>query len=112
MMPVAMIDTPTMWKYLRAWRKHRGMSQEQVANILKKRHSTISRWERGEMRLTTEDLQALATLYGATITQLQGPPDLARLTERLERAQAVLADLSDEDLDRWLAIGESLARKQ
>ena len=63
------------------------------------------------MRLTTDDLEALARLYGATVAQLQGPPDLAVLTRRMERAQNVLAALSDEDLDRWLGIGESLARK-
>lgn len=63
------------------------------------------------MRLTTDDLEALARLYGATIAQLQAPPDLAELTRRMERAQNVLAALSEEDLDRWLAIGESLARK-
>jgi transcriptional regulator with XRE-family HTH domain len=107
----AVANNAAMWKYLRAWRKYRGYSQEQVANTMQKRHTTIGRWERGEMRITTEDLQALAALYGASIAQLQGPPDLARLTARMERAQAVLDNLSDEDLERWLALGESLARR-
>lgn len=106
-----LIDTRCMWKHLRAWRKYRGLSQEHVANILHKSHTTIGRWELGDMRLTTEDLEALATLYGASVAQLQAPPEAASLVARMERAQAILSELSPEDLERWLAIGESLARR-
>ena len=106
-----MMDIPFMWKYLKAWRLYRDFSQEQVANALKKRHTTISRWERGEMKLKTEDLQRLAEFYGASVPQLLGPPEVEKLTARMERAQEILALLDEDDLERWLGIGESLARK-
>lgn len=62
------------------------------------------------MRLSTKDLQRLAEVYGATVAQILTPPEVAALTARMERAQSILSGLSDEDLERWLAIGESLSR--
>lgn len=107
----AVWNAPGMWKHLRAWREHRGLSQEKVGSELRKRHSTISRWERGEMKLSTEDLEALARIYGATVHQVQMPPEAAQLISRLDRAQTIMDGLSPADLERWLGIGESLVRK-
>lgn len=100
-----------LWTYLRAWREHRGMSLEEVGVALGKRHSTISRWERGGMKLSTEDLEALAHLYSATVNQLQMPPTVAEMVARMDRAQAVLAGLSKEDLDAWISMGERLLNR-
>ena len=61
------------------------------------------------MRLTTEDLEALASVYAVSVNRLMAPPDAERLVDRMERAQSILDKLSERDLERWLAIGESLA---
>jgi transcriptional regulator with XRE-family HTH domain len=100
-----------MWTHLRAWREFRHLSQERVAEALGKRHTTIGRWERGQMKLSTADLEALASLYGATVHQLQMPPEAADLVARLDRAQAILAGLSKEDLDYWIGMGERLLNR-
>ena len=63
------------------------------------------------MKLTTEDLESLAKIYRATTTQIQTAPDAAELVSRMDRAQKILTGLTHEDLERWLSIGESLARK-
>ncbi len=63
------------------------------------------------MKLNTEDLQRLAEFYGASIPQLLAPPEVEKLTARIGRAQGILAALGEDDLERWLAIGESLAKK-
>jgi hypothetical protein len=63
------------------------------------------------MKLSTADLENLARLFGATIHQIQNPPDAANLVRRLDRTQEIIVGLNETDLERWLAIGESLLQK-
>lgn len=63
------------------------------------------------MPLTTADLESLASVYGISRRQLEQTPDAAPLVAFLERAQHVVENLSPEDLERWITIGESLSRK-
>lgn len=97
-----------MHTHLRAWRRHRKLSQEQVANALKKRASTISRWERGEMNLTTADLERLAVLYGASISQLSAPPAAAEIVAVLGSLQNIASEMDPQMLQHWMAIGRKL----
>lgn len=46
--------------YLRDWRKHRGLTLEQLGALVGKEKNTISRWERGLLNLNVDDLPALA----------------------------------------------------
>lgn len=78
--------------------------------MLQRRHTTIGRWERGEMKLSTSDLQRLADVYGITVTQLISPPEAAELVILLDRAQNIFDSLSPEDRERWLQLGERLKR--
>ncbi len=100
-----------MWKHLKAWREFRKLSQEKVAGMLGKRHTTIGRWERGEMKSSTTDLEALARIYGATVSQVQMPPEAAEMVSRLDRTQGILGSLDPGDLEQWLAMGERLLRR-
>ena len=99
-----------MHKHLRAWRLLRGLSLEEVGAILHKRHSTISRWERGLMKLSTDDLEALAEIYGCTATQLAAPPAAANLVSTLDSLQQIACDMDPDILARWLQIGRDLKR--
>ena len=99
-----------MHEHLRAWRKYRQMTQEQVGDLLGVRHTTVSRWERGLMQLSTSDLTALAALYRARVSQLLAHPGSADLVEKLDRAQAIIDSLDSDELDHWLAIGVALAK--
>ena len=99
-----------MHKHLRAWRLYRNMTLEQVANIVGKKHTSVGRWERGVMKLTTDDLAELARIYQATPTQLMGPPETAGLVATLDRAQTIIEGMDREALEQWLSIGEKLRR--
>lgn len=109
--PLPAIVSLGMHMHLRAWRLHKKMSQEQVANMLGKKHSTVGRWERGLMKLSTADLQALAQIYGVTTSQLAGPPESADLIAILDRMQAIADRVDPEALEPWLQLGERLPPK-
>ena len=96
--------------HLRSWREARDLSLETVAAALKKAHTTVSRWERGDVPITVENLEKLATIYGVTVRQLEFPPDAAALVSSRDQAQHIIADLDHDRLQQWLAIGESLRR--
>ena len=87
------------------------MSLEHVAEAIGKTHSSVSRWERGKMKLTTADLQKLAVLYGVSATQLAGPPAAASMIAVLDRTQAIAQEMDPETLEQWLSIGERLSQK-
>lgn len=100
-----------MHRYLRAWRKHFRLSLETVAAKIAITHTTLGRWERGIVPLTTENLQSLARVYGITESQIQAPPDEAVMVARLDRLQGVARDMTDEQIENWLHMGELLTRK-
>jgi transcriptional regulator with XRE-family HTH domain len=75
-------------------------------------HTTIGRWEKGEVPVTVEVLEKLAEVYGITRSQIEHSPDSADMVAFLDRAQHIIEGMPSEDLERWLQIGESLrARK-
>jgi transcriptional regulator with XRE-family HTH domain len=49
--------------FLRAWRKHRGYTLEQVAERLHTTHATLSRIERGKHPYNQDLLELLAQIY-------------------------------------------------
>jgi transcriptional regulator with XRE-family HTH domain len=100
-----------MHKYLKAWRDHRNMTQEHVANKLNVTHTTVGRWERGDVKLSVKRLQELSELYHASVTQLQMPPEVEELVGLLDRAQSIIAKLDPADRERWIGIGESLSER-
>ena len=101
----------SMNQHLREWRLHRNMTLEQVANILGRKHTTIARWEKGEIAIKDSDIESLARLYAATPEQLLVSPADADEVARLSRANAIMSKLDADDLDEWFRIGERLARR-
>ncbi|ATJ90417.1 hypothetical protein HK16_09705 [Acetobacter senegalensis] len=99
-------DTLKMHTYLKAWRKHKSLSQEHLGNILNVAHTTIGRWEKGTVPLTTADLERLAETYGISVRQLLMPPEAAELVANLERAQRVMDSMDSADIENWLSLGE------
>jgi transcriptional regulator with XRE-family HTH domain len=55
-------DRPTR-HFLRAWRKHRGYTLEQVAEQIHTTHATLSRIERGKLPYNQDLLEVLAEIY-------------------------------------------------
>lgn len=94
--------------HLLAWRKARNLSQQTVGAALGVAHTTIGRWENGDVPITVQDLERLAELYAATPRQLEHPPEMASLVAFMERAQHIVADLPPDSLEKWLSLGEAL----
>lgn len=55
---------------LQALRKEHGYSQEQLADELGVSRQAVSKWERGEASPDTDNLIALAKLYGVTVDEV------------------------------------------
>jgi len=87
------------------------MTLEQVGHALGKRHTTVGRWEKGEMKLSTQDLESLASLYAATPSQLLAPPASAEMVELLDRVQSILSGMDADTRSQWLALGDKLTRR-
>ncbi len=101
-----------MQEHLRAWRKRKGLSLDHIGNMLGLRATTIGRWEKKQVALTTADLGRLADLYSITVGQLIQHPDEADLVHTLERVQKALSGMSPDDIERWIALGESLSDRR
>lgn len=82
-----------------------------VGTALGVSHSTVSRWETGVVPLTSNELENLAKLYGISRRQLEHDPSAEEIIAFLDRAQNIIERMSKEDLERLIAIGESLSRK-
>lgn len=61
---------------LRLARENAGLQQLEVADQLGVYGSTISRWENGFRRVTTDELRNLARVYGVTVGWLMGEAPL------------------------------------
>lgn len=90
-------------RHLKAWRKHRRMTQEEVVNrlaalddpLIPSTGASLSRLERGEQIFTERSLGALAAIYGCDMDELLRPPppedDLTRVLKgmnEMDRARA------------------------
>lgn len=96
--------------HLTAWRTSKGLSQEQVANILGVNKSTVHRWETGKRAVDLEDLRRLAEIYEVDPIALLLSPTDHDLARRLHAALEVLKAAPDGVADRWLQIGADLAK--
>lgn len=56
--------------YIRAWREHRAMTLEQVAEKIGYEKMTLSRWERGQRVVTVDQLHKIADALHCTLYDL------------------------------------------
>lgn len=56
--------------YIRAWRQHRGLSLERLADRIQRTHATLSRIERGLNPYTQDVLEAIAEALGTDVPSL------------------------------------------
>lgn len=110
-------------RYLKAWRKHRGMTQEEVVNRLAAMDdpnlpttgASLSRIERGSQPWNERSLGALAEIYDCDMDELLRPPppedDLTRWLKgksEIERARAArLLRVMEATLDEKAGIKEA-----
>lgn len=72
-----------------------GISQEALANEMKKTPNTISRWETASYKPTIRDLHKLALFFGVSISVFFPTTE----NSRLQALMSATGDLDDEDLD-------------
>lgn len=78
---------------LRRWRRLRGVKQSHAAELLGITQATLSRWERGQHRLTEQAERKLAELLRAPLDSA-GDAGLRRLVESSSQQVHLICDLS------------------
>lgn len=94
--------------HLEAWRTHRGLTQEEAAEKLGVVHTTVGRWERGTMAITSASLVDLCRLYEVTPQQLLAPPASASTINRAEQIQRLVDGMDDEGFEHLLFIAKRI----
>jgi len=88
---------------LRAAREQAGLSQGQVARMLKMHRPTISEIEAGRRRVTADELTVFAKTYGVSVAWLTNTSeDDGEIDDRVQLAARELASLKRDDLDKVL----------
>lgn len=91
-----MLMTPTRHSAgaaLRLWRRRRLLKQSHVAALLEIDQSTLSRWERGTVRLSDDAVARIwQVMEGAALPEIDGP--LRRLVEACGSALHLICDRS------------------
>ncbi len=78
-------------------RKSRGYSQDELADMLGVSRQAISKWERGESSPDTDNLIALARLYGVSLDELVGYVPTNKINDEKESADDTDEVFSDVD---------------
>lgn len=102
------MHTENLHIFLRAWRKHAGMTQEHIANIVGVKFNTVSGWETGKRAVDLEDLRKLAAIYGVHPAALLFAPPGGSEFDALQKAAKVLERLSPEQANLWLGVGAAM----
>jgi transcriptional regulator with XRE-family HTH domain len=95
---------------LREARKAAGLSQGQVAKLMKMHRPTVTEIEAGNRRVSAEELGSFAATYDVTVAWLVGETAEQLQTDdpRLQLAARELSKLKPEDLDRLLRLLASM----
>lgn len=84
--------------YLREWRKHRGMTQEQLAEAIDSAKPTISRMENGQIPYNQPFLEACAGVLNCSPADLlSSPPGTSDLRSDVV---AAIQSLTPKDLEK------------
>lgn len=89
---------------IRAIRKAKGMTQEELAENISTQHSYIGYVERGEQNLTIQTLEKIADALSVEIRELFEYEGLKINKPKLWDIVEILIDKNDEELDRVLII--------
>jgi transcriptional regulator with XRE-family HTH domain len=100
----------TLQARLRFAREHAGLSQGQVAKLLRKHRPTISEIEAGRRRVSSDELAAFARMYDVSIGWLTGEEQSSEFDDRVLIAARQLAKLKSNDLDGILRLIKSMRR--
>jgi transcriptional regulator with XRE-family HTH domain len=99
--------------HLRAWREYRNLTLERIANRLDVKHSTVLRWEKGNVRLEPSQVAALAAIYECTSEELAFRPEDRAKGQLMHRLLETFRSLDAKDAADVVDIAERMpsARK-
>lgn len=89
---------------IRAVRRKRGLTQEQLAEMIDTQHSYIGYVERGEQNLTLLTLEKIANALNVESGWLFGYERYGTRFPKIMHIIELLSDKSDEDLEKALLI--------
>ncbi|HOX05891.1 MAG TPA: helix-turn-helix transcriptional regulator [Planctomycetota bacterium] len=95
---------------LRLAREQAGLSQGQVATILKMHRPTISEIEAGRRKVSAEELPKFSDIYNVSVVWLTGS-SADKNDPRVELAARQLANLKKADLDAVLRVLKTLKQR-
>ncbi len=95
--------------FLRAWRKKMKLTQVALANKLGTDHTTVGRYERGELRVDAETFRKIAEVYGVTVAELNADPNDQAKARHMHRLMEGWAVLDDDDARAIADMAERLA---
>ncbi|AOW49402.1 hypothetical protein A4R89_08220 [Acetobacter ascendens] len=102
----------TLHEHLRAWRKYRGLTLEQTANIIGSKPNTLSGWETGSRKVDLDDLKKLADAYGVEPAALLFSPPGGPKFEAMREASNIIEKMSPERAQSWLDVGRAIIDKE
>lgn len=98
----------TLHRYLKAHRKLRRFTQEQVANVLNISHNAYSDKENGKRPVTLEELEKIAQAYGVHASALLMAPEDGPRAELMRRAAEIARTRPEAAAQDWVRSGEHL----
>ena len=101
-----------MSRHLRAWRQHAKCTLSAVGAYLGASHTTVLRYERGDMKVPADVIIRLAELYGCTPSELQFHPDNRDQGRNIHDAIQILQNLDPQIAEKWLEVGRIMQMKK
>lgn len=98
----------TLHTHLRAHRKARKLTLEDVASQIGIKVNTLSGWETGGRGVGLDDLEKLAKVYGVHPAALLLAPEDGPRFEAMRKASSIAERLGPEAAQDWLSLGERL----
>ena len=87
-------------KRLFEYRKANGFSQEELAEKIGVSRQAISKWERSESSPDTDNLIALANLYGITIDELLNGTDAPKRYPKISQRKNLIRNLQKRGISQ------------
>jgi len=101
---------PTAHVHLKAWRKHRRVTAEELAAQVNRSLSLVSAWEMGTRIMNMVDLEDLARVYGVHPSALLLPPEESSRADLKLAASETIESMDAEAALQWLQLGRKLPR--
>jgi transcriptional regulator with XRE-family HTH domain len=98
-------------RYLTVWLRYREVSQRWLAERLGVSEATVSKWIGGTQAMSVAQLATVAQLLDCEPYELLWSPHETAKSKRYKEFAEILDSLSPSDLDHYIAIGRSIAKR-